>query len=178
MNVKEAAAKFNVSRTSIYNTLNRLESKGRQGKDGTITAEGLRLLESVYSNLNQVDSTLEENLNQQVNEQKQQIEELKKQLNDAEAALKLSEAREDELRKALQETERRAKAAENRANDERQANEILAVKVAAAEQRISDLQNQIVIYESRVVPLLPPPASERKPLPMKKRIAILFSGEV
>ena len=49
MNVKEAAAMFKVSTTAIYNQLNKLENKGRHGKDGTITDEGMAFLESIYS---------------------------------------------------------------------------------------------------------------------------------
>ena len=66
MNVKEAAARFNVSTTAIYNQLNKLESKGRQGKNGTITEEGFNFLESIYSTSNQLESTLNEELKKQL----------------------------------------------------------------------------------------------------------------
>lgn len=164
MTIKEYAENHSITPQAIYKKLN---SKGIQlstiveGKAKNITESGLLILNGLYP----AEST-----------STKQVESIKRGLEEAETR--------------IQEAEQRAAEAERKLEAQIQANEILSVKLqaaeqraqdlqAAGEQRAKDLQAQIMLYESRVIPLLPKPqeaTQPEKPFTIRQRLAILFTG--
>lgn len=105
-----------------------------------------------------------------------ELEEARKRIQELEAQ---QEHDQTEHESKIAELKSKVKEVEDQAKALQQAGEILSVKLEAAEQHAQDLQAQIVLYESRVIPLLPKPqeaAKQEKPFTIRQRLAILFTG--
>lgn len=203
MNVAEAAAKYQVSKQAIYQHLNKLSSKGRDARTGTLNADGLNLLERIYNQpdnesikIAQAELTLAK---ETITKQSEEIARQKAAIAALEGAKRKAEEEHTEeceaLQSKLQTAETRVEGYRgqvaamqeeiNKLNElltaQKQGSEVLSVKLASAEEKVKGLEGERDFLRDQlskaITPALPAATAKPEKVTLRQALALWLGGK-